>query len=418
MSLRSFFGFLPLRLEYFKEELPLEDFPLPEESILLIKRSDEEPEVLDLSAGDSLMSGQKILSDDGRVLSFSPVTGNVKGIYDLRWSNGEEFTAISIETSSKDEWDTSIQPTADFSNRKPDEVLALLDDAGFSLNIEGRDTVIINCLESDLLISNNQKILREQSDNIRRGLGLLRHIGAKRIILAITDNLKDAAEGIVTDDSESISIIKPIYPNGMAQMLSRIIANDESTIIGVEYLNAMVTALETGRPFIEKIITLIEKGGKPVKNIRARVGTLVSEIIKANNIQIEDNDRIILGGPMRGRAIYRNEFPVTPDTDAVFIQGSSEIVEISNTACLNCGECVRVCPYNLQVNLLARYCEFSLFENCEELDIDYCIECGLCAYVCSSGRPLVQYIQFAKKEIKKIKEIEEEEEEDREEVTA
>ena len=121
---------------------------------------------------------------------------------------------------------------------------------------------------------------------------------------------------------------------------------------------------------------------------------------------------------MRGRAIYRNEFPVTPDTDAVFIQGSSEIVEISNTACLNCGECVRICPYNLQVNLLARYCEFSLFENCEELDIDYCIECGLCAYVCSSGRPLVQYIQFAKKEIKKIKEIEEEEEEDREEVTA
>ena len=123
---------------------------------------------------------------------------------------------------------------------------------------------------------------------------------------------------------------------------------------------------------------------------------------------------------MTGRSIHRTDFPITNDTDALFIQGSDEIIEFSNTPCLNCGKCVKACPYNLQVNLLSRYSEFSLFEKCEELDIDFCIECGLCAYVCSARRPLVQFIQFARKEIERIKaeEAEEEEENREEEVTA
>ena len=49
--------------------------------------------------------------------------------------------------------------------------------------------------------------------------------------------------------------------------------------------------------------------------------------------------------------------------------------------------------------------EYSLFEKCEDYEIDSCIECGLCSYVCVSRRPLVQYIQFARGEIEKMKEV-------------
>lgn len=420
MRLRSLFGFLSPRLPYVEEELPLERFPISEKMIMLLA---PEGDGLSLKAGDRLKTGEKVYSAGGSVLGFSPATGTVKETYGLKWSDGDEFTAVVIEASSEDEWDASIHGE-DYSSKKPDEVLSFLSDAGFSVNLAGAKRVIVNCLERDLFISNNQKILREYGNGIRAGIKLLKSLsGSASVILAIPPNLREVAEGVASDGGERIAdliVVNAVHPNGMEQMVRRLCAADAgSTVIGLEYLNAMVEALETGHPFIEKMITLIEKGGKPTKNIRVRVGTPVSEIIRANNIPVGDNARVILGGPMTGRSVYRIDFPITQDTDAVFIQGEREIIAIGNAACLNCGACVRVCPYNLQVNLLCRYSEFSIFEKCEELDIDFCIECGLCAYVCASRRPLVQYIQFAKKEIEKIREAEaREEEEEKEEVTA
>jgi Na+-translocating ferredoxin:NAD+ oxidoreductase RnfC subunit len=58
-----------------------------------------------------------------------------------------------------------------------------------------------------------------------------------------------------------------------------------------------------------------------------------------------------------------------------------------------------VCPENLQVHHLARYSEFSLFERTVEYRLDDCIECGICATVCPSRRPLLQRIRLAKREL-------------------
>lgn len=415
MRLRSIFGFLSPRLPYVEEELPLEQFPISERMIMLLPADGE----VSLKAGDRLKTGERVYSAGGGVLGYSPATGTVKETYGLKWSDGDEFTAVVIEASSEDEWDASVHGE-DYAGKGADEVLSFLSDAGFSVSLAGVKRVIVNCLEGDLFIANNQKILREYGDNIRAGVKLLRLLsGSAGIILAVPSGLREVAEGVVSDGGDRIAelaVIDAVHPNGMEQMVRRFCGAEGDAVIGLEYLNAMVEALETGRPFIEKMVTLVE-GGRPVKNIRVRVGTPVSEVIRANNIPVDDDARVILGGPMTGRSVYRIDFPITHDTDAVFVQGEREIVAIGNAACLNCGACVRACPYNLQVNLLSRYSEFSLFERCEELDIDFCIECGLCAYVCASRRPLVQYIQFAKKEIEKIREAEAREEEE-EEVTA
>lgn len=419
MRLRSIFGFLSPRLPYVEEELPLEQFPISERMIMLLAADGD----VSLKAGDRLKTGERVYSAGGVVLGYSPATGTVKETYGLKWSDGDEFTAVVLEALSEDEWDASVHGE-DYGSKSADELLSFLSDAGFRISLSGAKRVIVNCLEGDLFIANNQKILREYGDNIRAGIKLLKVLsGSAGIILAVPSNLREVAEGVVSDGGDRIAelvVIDAVHPNGMEQMVRRFCAAEAGgAVIGLEYLNAMVEALETGHPFIEKMITLIEGGGRPVKNIRVRVGTPVSEIIRANNIPVDDNARVILGGPMTGRSVYRLDFPITHETDAVFIQGEREIVAIGNAACLNCGACVRACPYNLQVNLLSRYSEFSIFERCEELDIGFCIECGLCAYVCTSRRPLVQYIQFAKKEIEKIREAEaREEEEEKEEVTA
>ena len=127
-----------------------------------------------------------------------------------------------------------------------------------------------------------------------------------------------------------------------------------------------------------------------------------------NNGEIKDNDKIIIGGLMRGYTCYNTDTPINGDMDLLVVQDASEVVFNQNLPCMSCGKCVNVCPVDLDVNLITRYSEFSIFEQCLELGVDKCIECGLCAYVCPSGRSLVQLIRLAKKEIQNIEGEEEE----------
>ncbi|MDY6933888.1 MAG: 4Fe-4S binding protein [Spirochaetota bacterium] len=407
MNLRTIFGILPPKLIYSDDNLPIEECSLPQKSIIL--QSSEDP--ITLEVGDKLKSGKKLESCSIETGMFSPVTGTITEISTIKWTDGKEFTAITIETSGSDEWDSSLNEGEDLSNKSSEEAQAKLKELGFDLGISNDkriDTIIINGLDSDLLVSKNQQILREKHENIKEGVELLKKItGAKRAVLAIPNNISGLSIGT------EITAVNPVHPNGMSDMLPRLVLTDgeidNSSVYSVELLNSIVESLKSGKPPVHKVITLIDKGGKALKNLRVRIGTPISVVLESNNIAIQDNDKLILGGPMLGEVTYLADFPVTHKTEAIYIQDSEEVAPIANITCINCGKCVDACPYNLQINLLGRYSEFSLFERCEELDIDYCIECGLCAYVCPAGRPLVQYIQFAKHEIKELKNKEEEE---------
>jgi electron transport complex protein RnfC len=132
-----------------------------------------------------------------------------------------------------------------------------------------------------------------------------------------------------------------------------------------------------------------------------RIGTPVKELVGEG---LQKFDKVILGGPMMGHTIFDTEIPLTETIDCIYVQKSEESVGYRNNQCMSCGNCVNVCPVFLDVNLLCRFAEFSLFDKCQEMLVQACIECGLCAYHCPSGRALVQLIQLAKSEILKIQE--------------
>ncbi|MBW1993030.1 MAG: 4Fe-4S dicluster domain-containing protein, partial [Deltaproteobacteria bacterium] len=106
------------------------------------------------------------------------------------------------------------------------------------------------------------------------------------------------------------------------------------------------------------------------------------------------------GGPMRGTCVYREEYPVLPDTDALFIQDRQNITLASDYPCINCGECIRVCPAKIPVNMLIRFLEAGQYETAaDQYDLYSCIDCGLCSFVCVSKIPIFQYIRLAKYEL-------------------
>jgi len=49
------------------------------------------------------------------------------------------------------------------------------------------------------------------------------------------------------------------------------------------------------------------------------------------------------GRPMTGEAAYSEDVPVLFDTQGILVQGREQVEPVSDTHCVNCGECVRAC---------------------------------------------------------------------------
>ena len=171
---------------------------------------------------------------------------------------------------------------------------------------------------------------------------------------------------------------------------------DSPLFLTVEKLVAAVNVLKEGKSFVHKVVSVFDKDG--AANFRARIGTPLKNLLDLKACYIKDDDKIIIGGPMRGYTCFNTDMPLTADIDSIYVQHADEVVHYWNNQCMSCGRCVGVCPVDLDVNLICRYSEFSLFEKCHEMGVMTCIECGLCAYHCPSGRSLVQFIRLAKNE--------------------
>jgi electron transport complex protein RnfC len=151
---------------------------------------------------------------------------------------------------------------------------------------------------------------------------------------------------------------------------------------------------------MEKTVTVGQDGAMSVV-VRVPLGTPFSRLLEHAGLKAEDGDRLFTGGPLTGVAQFDAEAPVTKGTDGLFLQKGKGVPCYEDVACIGCGQCVKVCPMKIPVNMMTRNCEFGRVQEAIDYDLDSCIECGLCAYVCTSRRPLLQYIQFAKKEQQK-----------------
>ena len=93
------------------------------------------------------------------------------------------------------------------------------------------------------------------------------------------------------------------------------------------------------------------------------------------------------------------------------VQDKDDIAMVSDTACINCGDCVRICPARIPVNLLIRYIEAGEYEEAADTyDLYACIDCGLCSFVCVAKIPIYQSIKLAKYELERATDGEAEDE--------
>jgi electron transport complex protein RnfC len=104
---------------------------------------------------------------------------------------------------------------------------------------------------------------------------------------------------------------------------------------------------------------------------------------------------------MMGFAISSLDVPVTKGTSGIVAMPEGEIVHAEDFGpCIRCGRCIEICPMGLMPSMLSIYAEKGLYEGAKEYGLFDCFECGSCAFVCPSKRPIVQLVRLAKSQVK------------------
>ncbi len=379
----------------------------------------DKSEKITIKEGDEFLKGEKIIPFDDSLYLVSSVTGRVAAIKNFDGNFGKKYCMISIKTAEQEQEDISFSEKADqpsISNFA--EFLAYIP-GGFPAELlTGRNNIkkiLISGLDNDLLTVTNQYILKSRISDIKEGIEILKNITDIEDITVLTPQYLEKTASILENTAKVITI-DSVYPSAMPELILKRISNKEVlsnrfeeegiVFISAEAIASVGQAYRDKKIPVTKLVTLVKKNGSKIL-INTRVGVSVKELCSNCGISIKDKDRIIVGGPMRGISVYIEDYPVLNDTDTIIIQDSDDINYVSDYPCINCGECVNICPANVQVNMLIRFLEVGRYETAaDEYDLFSCIECGLCSYVCISNIPIFQYITLAKHEIMKTKAME------------
>lgn len=388
------------------------------------------PSVPCVKKGDTVLAGQKI-ADAGGFVSVplhASVSGTVKGIEKRLNATGSMVDCIVIENDQQYQ-ETEFQE-ARLEDLTKEEILKRIKEggvvgmggAGFPTHVKLApkdpskiEYILVNGAECEPYITSDYRRMIEEPEKVVKGLQvILTLFDSAKGYICIEDNKPDCIakmKELVKDiDRIEVKEMMTKYPQGGERTLiyaatgreinSSMLPADVGCVVdNVETVISVYKAVILGRPVNSRVVTVTGDGIKEPKNLLVLAGTDMSELVDAAGGLKGKIAKAISGGPMMGFALYDLHVPCTKTTSAfLFLEHDavSEAQEIQ-TACINCGRCVSVCPGHVLPARLAKLAERGDMAGFEALDGMECCECGCCSYICPAKRPLTQSIKSMRK---------------------
>lgn len=383
-----------------------------------------------VAKGDHVLAGQKIAEAGGFVSAniFASVSGTVKAIEERLGVAGGMQESIVIENDGLYE-EVEFSPERKLADISGKEIIEIIKEAGivgmggagFPTHVKympkdpsAIDHIIVNCAECEPYLTSDYRRMMEEPEKIVGGLQAAMKIfdGRAKGVLAVEDNKKDAAaklreaaKGI--PDIEVVEL-KTKYPQGAERQLifavtgrqinSSMLPADAGCVVNnCDTIHAIYEAVHFGRPVMKKVMTITGNAIKEPQNLRVRTGTNFRELIEEAGGFTSEPEKIIAGGPMMGIPLISLDVPVVKTSSAILCMTKDEVAACEETACINCGRCVSVCPGRIIPARLADYAKRHDKESFEKANGMECCECGCCSYICPAKRPLTQYIKSMRK---------------------
>lgn len=384
-----------------------------------------------VKAGDTVKIGQKIADTDAFVSApiHATVSGKVTKIDYMPHPTLNSAPAIVVENDFEDSEHESLKKThADYKALSTEELISIIREAGITgmggasfpthVKIQSAlkdniDTLIINAAECEPYLSNDNRVILENCDELIGGIDILRHIfGLKNAYIGIEANKPQAIKVLNKATHKTgirVVVLRAKYPQGGEKQLIKAVCNRTvpsgklpsnvgCSIFNVDTAAAIYRAVVLGLPVMRRIVTVAGSGVEKPCNLNVRLGTPFSNILEACGLK-EQTKKIVMGGPMMGISQYSLDAPVIKGTSGLLCFTENEVESEKDAACIRCGGCVSACPMNLTPNYIAMHTKLRDFEACEKLNAADCIECGCCSFTCPAKIPLVQYMRLAKQNV-------------------
>lgn len=386
-----------------------------------------------VSIGQELKKGEVIGEPAGFVSSpvHASVSGKVVAIGEFPNAMGRMVNSVVIENDSREEW-TTLKDHPDYLNLSAEELKDKVKAAGI-VGMGGAafptvvklsppkekqiDAVLINGAECEPYLTADYRLMVEKPKEVVEGLRILMKIlGVRKGYIGIENNKPDAVAKMneAAADSPDIEVLalEVKYPQGAEKMLIKAILGREVPAralpmdVGVVVQNvgtalAIYEAARFGKPLIERVVTVTGEGITEPKNLMVRIGTKVADLIEECGGFRQGVGKVISGGPMMGFALSSLDVAVTKGTSGILVIPEEEVFHGETFGpCIRCSRCIDACPMGLMPSILSVLSEKGFYEESKEYNLFDCFECGSCAYVCPSKRPIVQLIRLAKSMVK------------------
>lgn len=426
-----------MHLDHHKNTAECETVVMPTPKTVYIPLSQHigAPAVPVVKKGDEVFVGTLIGEAGGFVSApvHSSVSGTVTDVKELTIGNGTLQKYVIIESDGRMAPDPDLKPfdVKDFSGLAEAAKqcgLVGLGGAGFPTHVKLSpskdaviDTLIINAAECEPYITSDYRECVEGLNDIVEGVYLIKQkLGIQKVIIGVESNKPRAIELLMqvaadhrdNDDSVKIMKLPSKYPQGAEKVIiysatgRKLPAGKLPSDVGCIVMNVTSVAtlyrfITTGMPLVAKRITVDGTAVTEPKNLIVPIGTPIKEILNFVGVDMENVDRILMGGPMMGNPVVSGESVLEKRNNAILAMHDAK--PQPQTACIRCGRCADTCPMSLYPAMVETALRTGNKESLNSLNTNYCMECGCCSYVCPAKRTLTQVMRTAKAEIRRQK---------------
>lgn len=427
-------GVFPAERKTLSNQTPIVKLPIPERLYVAVKQH------IGVEGHIIVEVGQKVLKGQALTKSMNPfavpihasTSGEIVAIHKHVSAHPSGLPELTVEILSdqQDQW-TQLSPMVEYQKQPKMQVLRAICDAGisgmggagFPTHIKSSpkkdvDFLIINGIECEPYITSDDRLMREHAWQIRQGIDVLSHLlKPKQVLIGIENNKPEAIEAMQVACRENpnyrVCSVPTKYPAGGEKQLIQVLTNREVPAqglpvdVGVIMHNvgtcfAIADAIFSGKPLIERVVTITGEAVAKPGNVWALIGSPIAHLLAHSeyNQTNQKQANIIMGGPMMGFSVSSDLVPVVKTTNCILAPTDNEISGNNEQACIRCGACADVCPASLLPQQLFWHARAKELDKAQEYNLSDCIECGACAYVCPSEIPLVHYYRIAKSEIR------------------
>jgi len=356
------------------------------------------------------------------------VSGEVVGYEKHIDNSGKVVDCLIVKNDRKYEMHSSIveRTDAEIEALTKKDYIQIVKDAGLVglggsafptyIKLETEDpiqVVIANGVECEPnLIADYSLMMNNPKEVIMGLIYAMKASGAPKGVIALKKKYKEIEERFkfalkeFTQYDIEVKTVGNFYPQGwelsmiknalgikipQGQLLSKYgVLN-----FNVSTLQSIYNAVKKRLPVLERLFT-ISGDGIHNKNFRARIGTLVTDLIElAGGYKDQETPKVlVLGGPMMGTNILRDDIVMTHTTTSLIVMNNAPEPE---EPCVHCASCVYSCPVEIQPVQIMNAYKVKDKDALRQLEVSKCIECGLCSFVCPSKIHLTEYMRLGKR---------------------